>query len=454
MKKKAIIGFGVIAVISLSYAVIIRFNIPLPPGHIVSELPASYAKKAKEKGTDYLITNVSIVPMNRDTVMKNQNVLIRDGIITQIQRVSVNLDTTFQVTKIDGNGLYLIPGLNDMHVHINDENSLLLFIANGVTTIRNMWGFDFHLTLKDQINKKEIIGPSMYTAGSILEGSSPAWTSSTVITTKAEAREAVVKCKQQGFDFVKVYHTLPKNLYKEILRAADSIAIPVVGHIPFDLKLEETLALTQYSLEHIDIRPIDTKLPLETREKMIGISGKWICPTLIVFRNLQRDPDDTSFHKNYAKYVDHRTRQYWNSHYWKGESDYDLQKKMAKEIFRNGGRFVAGTDCLNPYVVAGFSLHEELQEMVNAGLSEFEALQSATIRPAEMLRRDKDIGTIEPGKIADLLLLDGNPLKDIRNTTKIKGVMVKGRLFNAQELKDMLMAVERTHLKINQSQQR
>lgn len=447
MVKKAIISCGLAAILILSFVFVKRTYFPArPPDHIISELPELFGNKALKKGTGYLITNVSIIPMNVDTLLTGQDVLIKDGVVKQIQQTNSYADTS-QVIRIDGTGRFLIPGLNDMHVHINDENSLLLFIANGVTTIRNMVGYDYHLVLKDKINGQRILGPTMYTTGAILEGSRPVWDFSTVVTTKAEATDAVLTCKQQGFDFVKVYHTLPDNLYRQILRTADSIDIPVVGHIPFDLKLEGTLSLTPYTLEHIDIRPIDENISLENKEKMIGMSGKWICPTLVVLRNLQRDPDDTSLHRNYAKYVDEKTRAYWDSRYWKGESVFELQKEMAKQIFANGGRFIAGTDCLNPYVLAGFSIHEELQEMVNAGLSEFDVLQAATIRPAEMLKRDHLIGTVQQGKIADLILLDGNPLDDINNTTKIGGVMVKGRWFGADELNDMLYAVEKAHRK-------
>lgn len=397
----------VATVLFLAYRTYKVFSIP-KPGYVLSDLPTKYANEVLTKSTEYVIRNVSVIPMNTDTVLANRNVFISDGTITRIGTGNDLIDTT-KYFVIEGTGRFLIPGLNDMHVHINDENSLLLFIANGVTTVRNMAGFKFHLALRDRINTQDVFGPTLFTTGNILEGSSPRWSSSIVLTTKAEAREAVIKCKASGFDFVKVYHTLPKNLYREILQTADSIDIKVVGHIPFDLTLAETISLNQHSLEHIDIRPIDTNISLEVKERMLGESGKWICPTLVVLRNLQRDPDP-SIEKLYTRYIDDTTRQFWKHGRWNSNDAYELQKEMTREIFRHGGKFVAGTDCLNPYVLAGFSIHEELHELVNAGLSEYDVLKSATVHPAEMLQRDKDIGTIEPGKIADLVLLGGNPL--------------------------------------------
>ena len=410
------------------------------PPHISSDLPAKYAQLAREKPNAYLITNVSVIPMTSDTILDNLNVLIEDGRISRFESASA-LDTSSHPFIIDGSGKFLIPGLSDMHIHIYDDNDLLLFIANGITTVRNMAGFELHLQMRGKIRNEEILGPRFYTTGPILEGVKPVWPSSTVVTNEKQARNAVIKCREDGYDFVKAYHTLSGSVYREILRVADSIGIPVVGHIPFDVELSESLAGSQYSLEHIDLRPVGRDIPLERKEEMVAASGKWICPTLVVLRNIQRSPELIPTRKEYSRYVDAHRISIWNrrAHQW--ADAYEQQKQMAEAVYRLGGRLITGTDCLNSWVLAGFSIHEELQQMVNAGIPEFEVLKASTVNAAEFLRRQQESGTIERGKVADLILLDGNPLADISNTKKIRGVMVRGKWFDRVELDSMLADV-------------
>ncbi|GAB3891166.1 amidohydrolase family protein [Larkinella knui] len=418
----------------------------LPPGHLVSLLPTKYGKATGEKPTSYLIQNVSVIPMTQDTILPHQFVLIENRRIRQITNRLADVDTSTNPFLIDGTGKYLIPGLNDMHVHLNDDNNLLLFVANGVTTIRNMAGYPFHLKLRERIKKQQILGPTLYTASPILEGTNNVWKFSIIVKTKKEARDAVLKYKKDGYDFIKIYHTLPEELYKEIVRAGDSLQIPVVGHIPFQVDLHQVLALNQYSLEHVDVSPISPTIPLVQKLEMIGKSRKWMCPTLLVYKNMQKHPNDQTIPTHYEGYVDPQTRMFWKQRLQYYSRDrYGLRKNMAKLIFRSGGRFVAGTDCLNSYVLAGFSLHEELQELVSAGLPEFEALKASTVNAAEFLNRKTEIGTIEPNKLADLVLLDGNPLQNIANTKKINGVMLQGKWFDSHELNRMLDDIKKSY---------
>ncbi|MPR36227.1 amidohydrolase family protein [Salmonirosea aquatica] len=418
----------------------------LPPTYLKSKLPYAYGQMARKKADTYLMRDVAVIPMNRDTLLLHQNVLIEKGKIKQITRVSEPIDTAGHPTLIDGAGRYLMPGLNDMHVHVNDEDNLLLFIANGVTTVRNMAGDSLQLRLREKIARQEVLGPTYYVASQILEGPDHLWKFSTILNTKKEARAAVLKYQKSGYDFIKVYHTLPKELYLEILRVADSVGIRVVGHIPFQVPLYQTLALSQYSLEHVDVRPISAEVPLIRKCEMIGKSGKWVCPTLLVYRNIQKSPLDPSIPTDYEAYVDEGTLNFWRQrlHYF-GPNKYALQKNMAKIMFNNGGRFVVGTDCLNSYVLAGFSMHDEMEELVSAGLPAYEVLKASTVNAAGLLHRADDIGTIEPGKTADLVLLNANPLEAIANTRKIRGVMVKGKWFSAEELNKMLAAVRKNH---------
>jgi hypothetical protein len=412
-----------------------------PPEHLVSQLPAKYGEAMSRKGNSYLISSVSVIPMSKDTVLTHQFVLIESGRIKRISSYQDSINTPPSTFLIDGSGKYLMPGLTDLHVHLNDDNNLLLMIANGVTTARNMTGHPFHLQLREKIENREILGPTLYTASPILESADKLWSNSIGLKNITEARDTVIALKKKGYDFIKIYHTLTPDLYRRILQVGDSINIQIVGHIPVQVELSETLSLSQYSIEHIDIdqmKVISTNISLEKKAEMIGASGKWVCPTLIVHENIQKHPDDPNLQLDYEHYVDKDTRTFWRQALTNGESEFELQKKLAKVMFDSGAKLLTGTDCLNSYVLAGFSLHEELQELVSAGLPEFEVLKGSTVSAAEFLKRKQDIGTIEVGKIADLILLEGNPLENILNTKRINGVMVKGKWFTADELDTML----------------
>ena len=433
-----IVGVIVVSTISL---LLLSESKTFPPDHLVSQLPAKYGEAISRKSNSYLISNVSVIPMNKDTVLTHRSVLIDSGRIKRISSYqdSVNIDSS--TLLIDGSGKYLIPGLTDLHVHLNDDNNLLLMIANGVTTARNMTGHPFHLQLRGKIEKSEILGPTLYTASPILESADKLWGNSIGLKNITEARDTVIALKKKGYNFIKIYHTLTPELYRRILQVGDSINIQIVGHIPVQVELSEALSLNQYSIEHIDLdqmREISTSISLEKKAEMIGASGNWVCPTLIVHKNIQKHLDDHTLQLDYEQYVDKDTRTFWKQALSDGESEFELQKKLVKLIFNSGGKLLTGTDCLNSYVLAGFSLHEELQELVSVGLSEFEVLKASTVNAAEFLRREQDIGTIEVGKIADLILLEGNPLENILNTKRINGVLIKGKWIPVEELDTML----------------
>jgi hypothetical protein len=305
MKKIIIISLvGLIMMglicIGIIYAFLLYPSYTLPPEHLVSLLPAKYGKVLASKDKVYLIRDVTLIPMNQDTLLAHQFVLIENGRIKQITGSIDNIDRALKPFLIDGRGKYLIPGLTDMHVHLNDDNNLLLLLANGVTTVRDMWGSSFHLQLREKIQKGELLGPTLYIASPVLEGPDHSWPNSIGLRNPTEAREAVIKYKKFGYDFIKIYHTLPSELYTQVLQTSDSMHIPVVGHMPIQVELNKTLSLNQYSFEHIDLtqlRKISPTISLETKAAMIGKAQKWICPTLIVHKNIQRKPDDPSYTK-------------------------------------------------------------------------------------------------------------------------------------------------------------
>ena len=354
-------------------------------------------------------------------------------------------------TLIDGNGKYLIPGLADMHVHINDANNLLLSVANGVTTTRNMAGFSFHLELKKGIENQTLLGPKLYTTGPILEGPEQIWSNAKGglrIESRESANAAVRRLYQEGYDFIKVYHTLHPDFYEQVLQTADELNIPVVGHLPLEQELELTLNMNQASIEHISPRQwreISPQLSLEKKVRMIGQANKWVCPTLIVIQKVNGTPGDPDLPLEYEEYVDARTRAFWKRRLSGRPSEYELRKQLAKIMYDEGARFIAGTDALNGYILHGFSLHEELKELVGIGLTEYEALQTATLNAAEFVGNLDQAGTITEGKMADLVLLRDNPLEDISHTKSIEGVMVHGKWLDVELLEEIKAAVKQSY---------
>ena len=423
----------------------------LPPEQLTSSLPQEFAETVHALPDKYLITNVSLIPMNEDTILSNHFIWIAEG---NIQHISPHMDTVIKDTgyrKIEGRGKFLIPGLADMHVHVNDENNLLMSIVYGVTTTRNMAGFSFHLDIKKALEEKRMLGPRFYTTGPILEGPQQIWRNAKgglLVNDPDHAEEVVRQLHQEGYDFIKVYHTLDTSYYRRIMQTAAELDMPVVGHIVMGQPLAKTLEMGQHSIEHISPRQwreISPDLSLEEKVQMIGESETWMCPTLVVIKKVNGRPGDSDLPKEYEAFVDRKTRRFWPSRLTRRLSEYELRKQLAKRAYDAGGKLLAGTDALNAYVLHGASLHEELQELVAIGLSEYEALQTATLHPAEYLGKKAQSGTLELGKEADMVLLNHNPLEDIQHTTSIEGVMLAGKWLDSQLLEKIKVTIKESY---------
>ncbi len=423
----------------------------LPAEHVISSLPTQYAAYWQTSSSRYLFSDVSVIPMTHDTILPHQFVWVEGGSIRSISDTVPSFPDSIPYVNINAAGKFLLPGLADMHIHLNDESHLLLFLSKGITTVRNMSGYPFHLKIKRKLAEKQILGPNFFTTSPILEGSHQIWRNtvgSKGFTDPDSAAISVKYYQSQGYDFIKVYHTLEPALYKVIAHTADQLNIPVTGHLPIDLSLQTTLSLPPYSIEHIDIgqlRAISSELSLEEKARMIGQSGKWFCPTLIVYKKINGMPGIMGLSREYEKYIDTRTKTFWMARLTNGPNEYELRKSLVKTIYDHGGKIMAGTDAVNPYVLAGFSLHEELVELNKVGLSPYEVLKTATVHPAMCLGSIEQSGTIEVGKIADLLLINANPLLDISQTCNLAGVMIRGTWLNHDVLEQMKKEVKESH---------
>jgi imidazolonepropionase-like amidohydrolase len=356
---------------------------------------------------------------------------------------------------------------------------LPLFIANGITGVRDMGGeLDVLQQWRKEISAGTLIGPRMWISGPMLDGPQPRFPSSIAITTPEDGRHAVDDLKRRGADFIKLQSLIPRDAVFAIADEARKQNITFVGHVPDAVRASEASNAGQKSFEH-SIGIFEGSSPLEDKFikgaksegqflstydparaaalfALLAKNQTWQCPTLVWERggNLI---DETDFaHDQRAKYVP----AYWKDATWKRFTDQVMHEfntddlatrkhfvakelKVVNAMHRAGIPFLAGTDTPpGVYVFPGFSLHEELQRFVAAGFTPMEALQTATLNPARFLGMEDRLGTIEKGKLADLVLLDANPLDDIRNTQKIAGVIANGRYFSRADLDKMLAGVE------------
>ncbi len=442
-----------------------------------------------------VFTHVTVIDATGKPAQPDMTVVITGDRITELGK-SGTVQPPEGAQVVDATGKFLIPGLWDMHVHWLHKDYLPLFIANGVTGIRVMWGSPMHHQWLQEIETGALRGPRMAIGSSIVDGPEPIWPGSTAVKDAAEGRKAVIQEKQGGADFIKVYSRLPRDAYFAIAEEAKKQGISFAGHVPASVTVAEASDAGQQSIEHFtnvleacstheeeirrksaeawsnlpegqkfpsraSLRPL-TRQILDTfsPEKANALAARfvrnhtWQCPTLVVQRNMA-SIHDPAIHKDpRVKYMPPEMTSWWNPtndfrHQDRKPEDYELARetyRKLKELIgpmrRAGVEFLAGTDVLNPYCFPGFSLHDELGLLVEAGLTPMEALQAATLNPARFLGKEKDLGTVEKGKIADLVLLDANPLEDIGNSRKIDAVVTGGKLLPKAELEKMLADIE------------
>jgi imidazolonepropionase-like amidohydrolase len=423
---------------------------------------------------------VTVVGMTRSAEsMPDQTVVIRDG---QIQAVGPRGEVTVPVdaVRIDGAGKYLMPGLADMHVHLEyfeDPSILKLFLANGVTTVRNMDGRPRILEWKKQIEEGTLLGPLIYTAGPLLDGDPPLRTDNLVVRNAEEARAAVIAQKAAGYDFIKVYTNLSAEAYEAVLATAWENDMPVAGHVPRAVGLKRAIS-GQASIEHLgdyadaverDDSPFRSRdawfkrflgMPVDrTKADLLGKEqarqGAWTVPTLVQADKALAPPDLMRqwLAAREVSYMDAEMRALWeelNQRVTARMDDEDWRRvalgrqnrlMLVRALHESGAQLLAGSDTPNPFVVPGFALREELKNLVEAGLTPWAALATSTRDAARFADQLDGRGSVETGQRADLLLLEANPLEDVTNVGKLTGVMVHGRWLSRDELTRLLDSV-------------
>jgi imidazolonepropionase-like amidohydrolase len=438
--------------------------------------------------TPIVFIHVNVIDTNGGPTRRDMTVVISGSRISDVAS-SGGARVPKNARIVDGRNKYLISGLWDMHVHTvfgdwlprwtGERISLPLFVANGVTGVRDMGGdLPVLKQWRADLASGKMLGPQMVIAGPMLDGPTPRFPSSAPVSSPAEGRKTVDDLKAAGVDFVKIQSLIPRDAYFAVAEEAKHIGITFVGHVPDAVRATEASNAGQKSIEHFTgvfegCSRVEEELMkgpkgpgrfVETYDEdraksLVALFAKnetWQVPTL-VWEHGQWLIDESDFsHDPLTKYAP----AVWERNTWpmftkdiltttatdplaQRKRFTQMELEMTNRMHRAGVPFMAGTDtAAGVHVFPGFSLHEELAYFVQAGMTPMEALQAATRNPARFLGRVSEMGTVEKGKVADLVLLDADPLADIHNTTKIQAVILRGRLFTRAELDEMLRQVQ------------
>ncbi len=421
------------------------------------------------------ITHATVIPMDVERVLRDQTVIVVDGKILGLGPSST-VKVPDGALRVDAGGRYLLPALCDMHVHllseawnmmlkpeaqrtgkdVPDEGFLLPYLANGVTTVQVLAATPEDIRLRERIARGEVLGPRLILAR-LIDGPRKAWPPplSTWVETAAEARAAVLQAKNEGYDKIKVYSFLNQESYDAIVATAKELGMDVIGHVPMSLSVEYVLDAGQKMIAHTeevakhaggryDAERIDY---FATR---IAERGVWMIPTLVATHRILEyfDAPDSILAGPEAVYFRHPmqlgvfsflgtnlyapiptdARNGLREAFWK------FQRPLTKAFAEKGGKLLAGSDAMMIGIFPGFALQRELREMVDAGLTPFQVLRSATANPFEYLGESERAGTVAVGKQSDLLLVEGNPLEDVSAASRIAGLLVRGRWIGGDEI--------------------
>lgn len=396
---------------------------------------------------------------------------------------------------VDARGKFVIPGLWDMHTHYaySEDIFIPLHIANGVTGIREMWGYPEVFAVHRKIESGQLLGPRMEIAGSLTDGPNSVWAPmATVVSNEAEARAAAQQAKIDGGHFIKAYSYLAADTLTALIDEGRKIGLPTAGHLPWRLPAGPTSDAGMRCFEHLYGMPISTSYrqddilrkltetqidPANPRAfyntareldrqatlthdrakaarlyEKFARNGTWQSPTLTVLR-VMSSPADTFTGDPRLKYIPADLKAYWADviKVWAPKTpeqiaqqrDFlEFRQHMVATMDRAGVGIIGGTDCGNPYTLPGFGAHDELSLLVDSGLTPKRALQTMTRDVARFLGKEHAMGTVTAGKVADLVVLDADPLRDIRNSTKVHAVVARGRLITKEQRQKILADVE------------
>ena len=416
------------------------------------------------------ITNVTVIPLDRERALANHTVLIRGDRIDAIGAADT-IAVPAGATRIDGRGKFLLPGMAEMHAHIpggpnatdaDMQRALLLFAANGITTIRGMLGEPRHLPLRDAVGKGNVVGPTIYTSGVSFNANT------------AKSVDVAVKMVQDqkaaGYDLLKIHPGVPRDVFDAVAAEANRVRIPFAGHVPADVGLERALSAKYQSIDHIDGyfeyavkpgAPVDLKNPgffganltehLDEARLAKAVAdtkraGVWIVPTqglLDMFMSM--DTAEELAKRPGVEFMPAQLIAAWTKQrqafmaqpgFTRANNERFLQtrRRLLKALHEAGVDIALGSDAVQTFSVPGFSIFNEMNAMALAGLTPYEIYVTGSRNVARYFNREKDVGTIERGKLADLVLVDADPLANVANFEKQTGTFIRGRWYPRADL--------------------
>ena len=422
--------------------------------------------------------DVTIIPMDRERSVPHQTVVVRGDRIAATGPVG-SVAVPAGATRVDGRGKHLMPGLAEMHAHIPGgqapdsivERVLFLYVSGGITTIRGMLGHPRHLELRARAARNELVSPTIYAAGLSLNGNS--------LPTPDSAVKAVEQQKAAGYDLLKIHPGLKLEVFDAVVRTARRVGIRFAGHVPAEVGLARAIEARYWSIEHLDgyveamLRP-DSPVPASEsaffgmnlgehldESKLPGLvratkaAGVWNVPTQVLMENLIAVPAEELRRRPEMRYVADSTVTKWTetrtsvlretgSSAESARKMLEVRRRLIRELHAAGAGLLLGSDAPQVWNVPGFSTHRELESLVAAGLTPWQALEAGTRSVALFFGTLDSTGTVEQGKRADLILLDADPLADIRNTTRRAGVMLRGRWLPQAEIQARLDGVAKS----------
>lgn len=434
--------------------------------------------------TSFAIVGINVIPMDEERMLENQTVIVSDGVIQSISDAATTV-VPGNLIRIEGNNRYLMPGLADLHIHLRHEDELVNYLAWGVTTIMHLGGSGEAgrrlLEYRESIKNGSRLGPNIYTTDRIFDGDPPLPRNAHSLKTADDARRAVQELKEDGFDFIKIYNNVSLPVFQAIVDEARKQGLSVFGHIPRSFDALTALSGGQNAIAHTeelfftyfkgprstenmprDYEPELSKLPalidvLVDNNVAVMPDLSFTFTDIIMWDDLDILWTDPEF-----PYLQPGTASMWQAgninrrdnienfvirEQWK----YTLMQELTVKFEQAGILQVIGTDASLPGLFPGKAVHRELTELVKAGLSNFDALAIGSKNAGEFVRRYIDaevrFGQIKPGYRADLILLDENPLEDVRNARTVNAVAINGRFIEKSQI-DHRRAALRTRYEV------
>ena len=440
---------------------------------IVSLLSAAVPSLAGSQQAPLVFTNVSVIPMDRDTVLAGRTVIVENG---RIAFVGESRTAPAGATTVDARGKFLMPGIAEFHAHVpsgqgavHAHRTLSLYVLAGVTTARGMLGAPLHLALRDSIAAGTLLGPRLLTSGPSFNGNSATSPGATAGMVRAQ--------KAAGYDLLKIHPGVPRAAFDSLAAVANAVGIPFAGHVPLEIGLDAALTSKYSTIDHLDgiveamyagpqpltqeadgffglgiMRQLDQSR-FDAVVQRVKASGVAMVPTQILMDNFTSDASGTELTSlpEFRYWLPQQVtgwRTFKDNLLAQAEVPADqrqeftaLRRRLIKALHDEGVLFLLGSDAPQLWNVPGFSAHRELAALVAAGLTPYQALRTGTMDVAKFMGEEGRAGVVREGARADLLLLDANPLADIGNSLRINGVVVNGRWIGPAERARMLEAL-------------